>query len=317
MITKLLHQKRILFCFKLWVLVGVFSMNAQENSASPLEIVQKVVPNAYATTNGNVSFLGPLSNAPRTYQLLIAASELTDLVGKSLISLSYRNLSSATAAWPTSDVTFTNYDIYLSGSVNPADRSFTFANNIVGTQTLVRSGSLVIPANSLSFGNTPNTFSFDINFTTPWTYAGGNVLVEIRHTGFTGTSRSVDAAGTSTTGYGTLYSACWNGNYTATTTTTQGNFSIINFRADDALNTNDFSKNKIAVYPNPASESLFIESEVAVKKMKLYNMIGQLVLEKGENQNNNSISIEHLNSGTYLLQIETELGISNKKIVKE
>lgn len=317
MITKLLNQKRILFCFKFWILVGVFTMNAQENSASPLAIVQKVVPNAYATTNGNVSFLGPLSNAARTYQLLIAGSELTDLVGKSLISLSFRNLSSATSAWPTSDVTFTNYDIYLSGSVNPADRSFTFADNIVGTQTQVRSGSLVIPANSLSFGNTPNTFSFDINFTTPWTYAGGNVLVEIRHTGFTGTSRSVDAAGTSTTGYGTLYSACWNGNYTATTTTTQGNFSIINFRADDALNTNDFIKNKIAVYPNPVSESLYIESEGAIKKMKLFNMIGQLVLEKSENQNNNFISMGHLNSGTYLLQIETEHGILNKKIIKE
>lgn len=317
MIKKLLHQKRILFCFKLWILVGVFSMNAQENSASPLEIVQKVVPNAYATTNGNVTFLGPLANAPRTYQLLIAASELTDLVGKSLISLSYRNISSATATWPTSDVTFTNYDIYLSGSVNPADRSFTFANNIVGTQTQVRSGSLVIPANSMSFGNTPNTFSFNINFTTPWTYTGGNVLVEIRHTGFSGTSRSVDAAGTSTTGYGSLYSACWVGNYTATTTTSQGNFSIINFRADEPLNTDDFNKSKISVYPNPASESLFIESEVAVKKMKLFNMIGQLVLEKSENQNNNSISIGHLNSGTYLLQVETEFGISNKKIVKE
>jgi hypothetical protein len=64
-------------------------------------------------------------------------------------------------------------------------------------------------------------------------YTGGHLLIEIRQTG-TGTSRSLDALSTSTTGYGTLFSACWGSSYTANSGS-QGNFSIARLTADDPI----------------------------------------------------------------------------------
>lgn len=189
-----------------------------------------VVPNAYENTPGTGTFTGPLANAQRTYQFLIQSTQLTGLVGKNLTGFRMRIPTSSTADWPPADVTYTNYDIYLSESVEPSARSLTFANNVVGPQTLVRSGSLFIPANSYTFGNTPNEFGPEITFNTPWFYSGGNVLIELRHTGFTGTSRSTDALTTSTGGYGTLMSACWTSSYTGTSGSA-GNFTVIKLSA--------------------------------------------------------------------------------------
>jgi hypothetical protein len=67
-----------------------------------------------------------------------------------------------------------------------------------------------------------------------WVYTGGHLLVELRHTGFTGTSRSVDGLSTTTTGYGTIFRSCWGSGYTANSGS-QGNFSIVRITADDPV----------------------------------------------------------------------------------
>ncbi len=197
-------------------------------------VMNQVVPSDYATIAGTATFLGPLANSQRTYQLLIHESLLTPLVGKEIHGFSMRTPVSATDPWPAADVTITNYDVYLSESVPPADRDLTFANNVVGTQTQVRSGSLIIPAGSYPSGSIPNNFGPDIAFNTLYPYDGGHLLIEIRHQGFSGTSRSTDALGTSTTGYGSLFSACWTGNY-AGTSGSQGNFTIVKLTYDDPI----------------------------------------------------------------------------------
>lgn len=220
------------FIFILLTVISVSAIAQPEGTYSDKLPVNLVVPAGYDVTTGTGTFLGPLSNAQRTYQLLIHSSQLAGLTGKYLTGFSMRIPASATANWPTSTVTFANYDIYLSGSVDPSARSLTFANNIVGTQTQVRSGSLVIAPNSYTFGGSPNAFGPEITFNTPWLYSGGNVLVEYRHQGFTGTSRSTDAILTSTSGYGTLFSGCWTGSYTGTSGS-QGNFTVLKFTGAD------------------------------------------------------------------------------------
>jgi hypothetical protein len=187
----------------------------------------QVVPPAYTNTPGTTAFIGPHANTARTNQLLIHSSQLSSLVGKRLTAISWRSLASATNTWPASDVTYTSYNIFLSGSVDPADRSFTFANNIVGPQTQVRSGVLFIPAGSYTFGSSPNAFGPEIEFNTPYLYTGGNLLIELRTSAFSGISRSVDAIGTAVSGYGTNFSACWKSSDTGTVGASQGNFSIV------------------------------------------------------------------------------------------
>ena len=193
-----------------------------------------VMPPEFKTVPGTSTFLGPLANAARSYQLLIHESLLTNLVNKEIVGLSWRLPTSATANWPTADVLYTAYDIYLSEGVAPANRSLTFANNVVGVQKLVRSGPLQILTNAYTFGNTPNEFGTEITFNQSFTYTGGHLLVEIRHPGFTGTSRSVDAVSTSTAGYGTNFSALWQSSYTPSTGS-QGNFSIVKLRYEDPI----------------------------------------------------------------------------------
>jgi hypothetical protein len=195
-------------------------------AAAPAQI-QRVVPNGYESTPGTATFLGPFAGA-RTYQLLIHESQLTDFVGLQLTGMTWRLPTSATSSWPATDQTITSFDIFLSQGVAPSDRSLTFADNVVGPQTQVRSGSLTVPTGSFGFGGSPNAFGMNIGFN-PWTYAGGHLLIELRHTGVSST-RSVDAIATSTSGYGTLFSAAWGSGYAATTGS-QGNFAVTQLTA--------------------------------------------------------------------------------------
>lgn len=211
----------ILFCF---LTFSITLINFQTNLTAT-----EVVPPTYKNTAGNGTFTSPLSNTARTYQLLIHSSQLTSFIGKKLTAISWRNPGNASTAWPTADVNILNYRIFLSGSVDPANRSLAFfSDNVVGPQIQVRGGALFIPAGSYSFGSSPNAFGPEIVFDSSYTYSGGNLLIEIRQSGFTGTSRSQDALlASSTPAYGIDFSACWKATDTATTNVTNGNFAIV------------------------------------------------------------------------------------------
>jgi hypothetical protein len=211
----------------LFVLLFINNSPAQETFVPS----NHVVPPANASVAGGTSFLGPLANSARTYQMLIHESMLTAMVGLDIQSISYRLGAAAANPWPAADISYQDYRVYLSGSVPPAERSFVFAENIVGQQTMVRSGPLTIRTGIYTSGSSPNAWGDPIEFDTVWSYSGGHLLVEIRHSGFSGTSASVDALGTSTAGYGNMYSAIWQG----TTTVLQGNFTIHKLVADDPV----------------------------------------------------------------------------------
>jgi hypothetical protein len=216
---------KAVFTFLFAALIFCFSIPSIGNSNTATQAFQ-VVPTEYAGIPGTHSFAGPLATSQRTYQLLIHQDQLATLIGQDLTAIVWRIPASATGNWPTAEVIFTSYDIYLSGSVPPSDRSLIFAENIVGPQTQVRTGGLTIPASAYPSGGSPNGFGPEITFNDPYLYTGGHLLIEIRHTGFTGTSRSIDAVGTAISGYGTQFSACWQTGYTATSGL-QGNFGVV------------------------------------------------------------------------------------------
>jgi hypothetical protein len=222
------------FFFSFLTVVFFLSLSLSAIAQQGGDVDTNVIPPDYTTTPGTGVFTGPLSTTARTYQLLIHESLLTDLLNKEIHAIALRLPTSATANWPAADITFSDYDIYLGVSVPPADRSLTFADNRVGPQTLVRSGPLTVTAGNYTFGNTPNDFGSEIGFDDLWLYTGGHLLIEIRHQGFTGTSRSNDALTTSTPGYLNLFSALWQGSYTPTTGL-QGNFSIVKLTYDEPI----------------------------------------------------------------------------------
>ena len=122
--------------FKSYLVSFIFllALLFQTQSSISSERATYVVPPNYAGVQATATFLGPLSNAQRTIHFLIRDSVLTPLIGQEITAITFRLLTSATSNWPSADISYTNYDIYLSQSVAPENRSLTFANNIVGPQ---------------------------------------------------------------------------------------------------------------------------------------------------------------------------------------
>lgn len=259
-----------------------------------------------------VTFTGPFANSTRTYQMIIDDSQLTALNGQYLTSISFRLPSTASNPWPAANTTYPDYQIYLSDGVEPANRQLNFAANIVGTQTQVRSGSLLIPAGSVS--NNGN-FTFEITFTTPYLYTGTNLVIEVRHTGSDGTSTSIAAVGTSTSGYGTLFTGCW----ASTGSVMQGNFTYVKINSTSSLSVTSVEINGGAsVYPNPAKDQLNVKSPNEIIELHIYNMAGQKVLSQKNAVKNPQINISVLTTGNYILQTIDKNGNSTStRFIKE
>lgn len=72
--------------------------------------------------------------------------------------------------------------------------------------------------------------------------------------------------------------------------------------------------NTISVYPNPAKDFITVNSIATIKSVKVYNTVGQVVIEKLVKDNVAKIAVSELKSGVYFVATETEKGIVTKKI---
>jgi len=298
-------QSKMRFAYMLTFLMVVFSsftLNAQTT---------KTVPD----TNTSGTFIGPFSNATRTYQMIIDDSQLTTLVGKYLSSISFRLSGTATVAWPSTDTTFPSYEVFLSNGVDPANRQLNFAANVVGTQTQVRSGSMLVPSGALTVGSDPNAFTYEITFNTPYLYTGNNLVIEIRHTGSNGSSTGTHAATTSTSGYGTLFTACWQG----TGTIGQGNFSFVKINSVDNLGVKSVEiDGGLSVYPNPVKDDLYVKSAREVSEFHIFNMAGQKVYSQKNDSKTPQLTVSNLPKGVYVLQMIDKKGnVKSTRFIKE
>jgi glucose/arabinose dehydrogenase len=87
---------------------------------------------------------------------------------------------------------------------------------------------------------------------------------------------------------------------------------------DTSLNTNDFEKNGITVYPNPASDELFVKNEnnIELSAIKITDLTGKTVAY--QNSQLSSINISNLSKGMYFVKVETQTGNSvTSKIIKQ
>ena len=293
--SETISSNRSRLCCAILLLTMFFGYNTTIQSQTKV-----VVPNS----NEGSAFIGPYGNAGRQLQLIIDDTLLSSLTGKNLSSISFRLPASTATSWPPTALVMNAFDIYLSDSVEPASRQLDFAANVVGTQTKVRSGSLSIPAGALTVGSNPNDFSFKITFNSPWQYTGGNLLVEIRHSGTGISSRSVQAASTSSVGYGSLYSALWQ----STGDVLQGNFTQLEITADDNLGVSSVKIGAgLNIYPNPVKDILSVKSEKEFTSYSVYDMSGQMVAsEKISGKSNMNVS--RLPVGQYVLKLTDKNG---------
>jgi hypothetical protein len=73
----------------------------------------------------------------------------------------------------------------------------------------------------------------------------------------------------------------------------------------------------ISIYPNPATDNLYIESDISIKNIELLHVSGKVVFSGKSNTSNIiSVDISTLPRGAYVIKISTENnGVYRKLIV--
>lgn len=79
------------------------------------------------------------------------------------------------------------------------------------------------------------------------------------------------------------------------------------------INKNNYN-NLIKIYPNPAKDQLWIESNEEMIRYKLFSIHGALIKESLISGKNSTIKVNDITNGHYLIGIETKNGTSYKKI---
>jgi len=84
-----------------------------------------------------------------------------------------------------------------------------------------------------------------------------------------------------------------------------------------SLGVNDNNSITVAVYPNPATDSFTIDSIDEISSVRIYNVLGQEVLNVAPNNTSATIDISALRSGIYLTQVSTNAGSKTTKLIKK
>ncbi|WP_396151268.1 T9SS type A sorting domain-containing protein [Flavobacterium sp.] len=100
------------------------------------------------------------------------------------------------------------------------------------------------------------------------------------------------------------------------------NFPIITEPATtsiEALSNPDFEfSNFVKLYPNPASATITIESQTLnLKSIEIFNSLGQLVQAIPNDNNQLSIDVSNLQTGTYFVKVYSDKGVGVSKFVKQ
>jgi Secretion system C-terminal sorting domain len=82
------------------------------------------------------------------------------------------------------------------------------------------------------------------------------------------------------------------------------------------LNNVEFNKNDFLVSPNPVVDNVKIKSNKSIDSIQLYNLLGQVVFEKNLNQTEVELNLSFLNSGSYLMRVQSEGNSSLTMILK-
>ena len=99
-------------------------------------------------------------------------------------------------------------------------------------------------------------------------------------------------------------------------TGTLDNLCIQNTSQSTAL-IDDKALGSFTIYPNPADETLNVESLELIKTLSVYNMNGSCLMKISPNSNKTNLNLIQFDSGIYLLKIDSESGSSVQRFMKK
>ncbi len=88
----------------------------------------------------------------------------------------------------------------------------------------------------------------------------------------------------------------------------------VSFATISATGINDINKIEISVYPNPVLDVLTIENAIN-SNVKIFNLLGTLVLSKNNIDKKQTIDVSNLKNGTYFVEISSKNSIKTTKII--
>jgi hypothetical protein len=83
------------------------------------------------------------------------------------------------------------------------------------------------------------------------------------------------------------------------------------------LSNSGFDSTDFTYYPNPVNDILSISTASTVDNIKVYNMLGQMVVETAPKVSNPQVDMNELQSGVYLVTLEVEGSLQTFRVIKQ
>jgi hypothetical protein len=94
-------------------------------------------------------------------------------------------------------------------------------------------------------------------------------------------------------------------------------FDDLSWTCYSALAVDDYSLSNVAIYPNPTSGNSLTIDVLEDVTISVFDILGKQVLRSQVSRADNQLDISRLNSGMYLIRLETKNGSATKKFIKK
>ena len=213
--------------------------------------------------------------------------------------------------------TATNNGTTITETINGVTVTFTGTNPVILDVSGFPAGSYigggtdnVIQASSNSNGNVSFNFSEPVDIISIMA-SNGNFYDT--HT-FTPTGGNNDVVITTRYASGTVF-LNWEGitSFSVSNITSYFGFDDLRTSPNTALSNVEYVAKETGAFPNPVEDFLYLENAENIQSIKVYNTLGQLILETQEK----IISFRNVNQGLYLVQLYTTEGVTTKRVIKK
>lgn len=82
------------------------------------------------------------------------------------------------------------------------------------------------------------------------------------------------------------------------------------------LSTESFNNQTFSIFPNPSNGSVTLKATILIDTIKVYNLLGEVVLTKTPNAAETSLDISQLQSGAYFIKASGNKVTSTQKLIK-
>jgi len=83
---------------------------------------------------------------------------------------------------------------------------------------------------------------------------------------------------------------------------------------DDEVDTPLLDDITLNIFPNPASDVFYIESDVQINEVRMFDVLGQVVYSHVANDTRHEISVGSMKNGVYFVQLTTAAGIVTERL---